>query len=189
MRPKMMSMNLAAAGILAIATAGGIGTAQAATGQEVHLRVEIRDAGTGEDRVKLNLPIAAVDAILDAAGEQIETEWVDLKQETHGVDIKKLYLSLRDQDLSELLEVNGDDGERVKVWKDREAFRVHVWDDGATEPKVKIQLPLAVTDALFGGPPDAPPDLKAAVAKLKEFAPLTLVEVNEGDESIRIWLE
>jgi hypothetical protein len=186
MRPNPMSYPLVAAGLVAVAL-GGAPTPVAAG--EVHLRVEIKNLGSGEERVKMNLPLAAIDAIVEAAGPELAAEWGDLKQETHGVDLHKLYRSLRDQDLSDLLEMSGDDGERVKVWKDSEAFRVQVWEGTQTEPKVKIQLPLEVTDVLFGGPDATAPDLKGALEKLKEFAPMTLVEIRDDDESVRIWLE
>jgi hypothetical protein len=188
MEPRTKKMHLAAAGVLAIATAGLAGTALAGGGA-VHLRVVVTDTRTGEERVKMNLPLDAVDAILDSAGAEMGSEWGDLQAHTHGVDIRKLYLSLRDQDLSDFLEVNDEGGERVKVWKDQQAFRVNVWEDARTEPKVRVQLPLAVMDALFAGPEGAPPDLRAAVAKLREFAPLELVQVSDDGETVRIWIE
>ena len=77
----------------------------------------------------------------------------------------------------------------MKVWKDSEAFRVQVWEGNQTEPKVKVQLPLQVTDVLFGGADATTPDFKAALEKLKEFAPMTLVEVRDDDQTVRIWLE
>jgi len=181
-----MSYPLAAAGALAVAL-GGAATPAAAS--EVHLRVEIKSLSSGEERVKMNLPLGAIDAILDAAGPELTSEWSDLKEETHGVDLHKLYRSLRDQDLSELLEMNGNDGERVKVWKDSEAFRIQVWEGNQTEPKVKVQLPLQVTDVLFGGPDATAPDIKGALEKLRDFAPMTLVEIRDDDETVRIWLE
>jgi hypothetical protein len=177
---------LVAAGLVAVAL-GVAPTPVAAS--DVHLRVEIKSLSSGEERVKMNLPLAAIDAILEAAGPDLATEWGNLKEETHGVDLQKLYRSLRDQDLSDLLEVNGEDGERVKVWKDSEAFRVQVWEGNQTEPKVKVQLPLQVTDVLFGGADATAPDFKAALEKLKEFAPMTLVEVRDDDQTVRIWLE
>lgn len=156
---------------------------------EVHLRVEITNLSSGEERVKMNLPLGAIDAIVEAAGPELTAEWSDLREETHGVDLQKLYRSLRDQDLSDLLEINGDDGERVKVWKDSEAFRVQVWEGNEAEPKVKIQLPLQVTDVLFGGPDATGPDIKGALEKLRDFAPMTLVEIRDDHETVRIWLE
>ena len=186
MRTSPLSYPVVAAGLMAVALCGAP-TPVAAS--EVHLRVEIKSLSSGEERVKMNLPLAAIDAILEAAGPELTAEWGDLKEETHGVDLHKLYRSLRDQDLSDLLEINGENGERVKVWKDLEAFRVQVWEGTQTEPKVKVQLPLQVTDVLFGGPDATAPDLKGALEKLREFAPMTLVEIRDDDETVRIWLE
>jgi len=186
MRPSPMSYPLAAAALMGVALCGA---AVPVAAGEVHLRVEIRNLASGEERVKMNLPLAAIDAILDSAGPAIAGEWGEFKEETHGVDLRTLYRSLRDQDLSDFLEVTGDDGEKVKVWKDSEAFRVQVWEGTQGEPKVKIQLPLEVTDVLFGGADATAPDIKGALEKLRQFAPMTLVEIRDESETIRIWLE
>ena len=172
---------LTAAGILALAA-----TATAVAAGEVRLRVEVDDAVTGEQRVRLNIPLNSVESMLDIFQDELDVDFLR-EVDTHGVRLRDLYLAIRDEDLSDFLEVQDRNGEHVKIWKDQEAFYIQVQEAGRSEPNVNVYLPLSVMDALLLDG-DAP-DLQAAMDELRRLAPLTLVEVDHDDEIVRIWLE
>jgi len=181
--------NLQAISILTILAMAGLGGAGAAhAGGDVVIGIEIIDNQTGEDRMKLSMPVGAVESMLHVAEEEIQAEFA--RGIRHGgLDIRKLYMAMRDADLSDLLEVNQANGEQVKIWKDGDAFHLKVWDGDDIDPKVRIELPLLVLDALFSGDAEEGLNLKAALDSFRDLGPMTLVEVYERDETIRIWLD
>ena len=52
-----------------------------------------------------------------------------------------------------------------------------------------VYLPVQVLDALFSGPEGSLPNLKVALRELEHMAPLTLVEVYDDGETVKVWLE
>lgn len=177
---------------MAVLVLGGLAAATPTTvyaRKGVRLRVEIDDARSGEPRLQLNVPLNSLEEISDILGEELDLD-LDLgkaMEAAEGIDLREIYRAFRDEDLTDLLEINDKDGESVRVWKDADAFRVEVRESGWADPTVRIQLPLSVLDALLLSG-DAP-DLRAAVQELRALAPLTLVEADQEDERIRIWLE
>lgn len=188
MRPTSPMRTLAAGLGLALALSA---FPQAAQGRgEVRLRVEVDDARTGASRVRLNVPLTSMEALLDILEDELDSEIdLDLDSRRHGVNLRKLYLSVRDEDVADLLEVNGSDGEHVRIWKDTDGFHLHVQEEGRYEPNVRIYLPLPVLDALFDVAEGQGPDFNAALAQLRRLAPVTLVEADSDDEIVRVWLE
>lgn len=179
---------LAASAILTLAC---LAFPQAAEARgDVRLRVEITDAHSGDARVRLNVPLTSVDALMDVLRDQLDTEIdLDLDSPHHGVNLKKLYLSVRDEDVADLIEVNGDDGEHMRVWKDTDGFHLEVQERDRYEPNVRAYLPLPVLDALFDVGEGQRPDFNAALQELRRLAPLTLVEADDDGETVRVWLE
>ena len=175
---------------LALGLAMGVAPTTVEARGEVRLRVEVDDAETGEQRVRLNIPLTSIEGLLDMVGDEfdfdLDQDWMR-EASARGVGLREIYLAVRDEDLSDFLEVTDEDGEHVKVWKDAEAFHVRVQEAGRSEPNVRLYLPLAVMDALLLQ--GDTPDFQAALDALKALAPLTLVEVDDDDEVVRIWLE
>jgi hypothetical protein len=175
---------------MAMLILGGIAAAAPSTvhaRKGVRLRVEIDDARSGEPRLQLNVPLNSLEEISDILGEELDLDLGKAMEAAEGIDLREIYRAFRYEDLSDLLEIQDEDGESVRVWKDTEAFRVEVRDSWRAEPKVRIRLPLSVLDALLLSGDQL--DLRAAVQELRALAPLTLVEADEEDERIRIWLE
>ena len=173
------------AATLFVALVAGVAAPVAQARGDVLLRVEVNDPRTGEQRVRLNLPLDSIDQLLAIASKEMGHE-LDFDM-GHGMNLRALYLAFRDEDLSDFLEVNSEDGEHVRVWKDQDAFHVQVQEEGYYEPNVRIYMPLQVLDVLFLD--DEELDLRGALDELRNMAPLTLVEVDKEDENIRIWLE
>ena len=172
--------------MLTLAAAFLLGALPAAARGKVHLRVEATDARTGEATLRLNMPLDSVDALLEVLEDEIHAD-LDLRgHEDHFLSMRKIYLAVRDEDLSDFLEMQDDDGTWVKVWKDREAFRVEARDREGDET-ANLYLPLSVLDALFGGGDE--PDLHAALKELRSLAPLTILSVDDERRQVRVWLE
>lgn len=77
-------------------------------------------------------------------------------------------------------------------------FKVLVVDARTKKDKVKITLPISVVEALIQcsddhhlriHDEDCDIDLKALLAELKKVGPMTVVEVREDHEVVKVWLE
>ena len=174
-------------GILTLSLIAALCAPAALASDKVHLRVEVRNEDSGEMKVDLDMPLGAVESILDVFNDQVHGDF-NMDFGDHGMDVRRIYMALRDEDMSDFLEINDGD-EHVKVWKDRDAFRVRVTRDGESRPVVMVYLPIPLLDALFSGPDESLPNLKAALQELEHMAPLTLVEVYDDEETVRVWLE
>jgi hypothetical protein len=181
------SLSRLGAGVLTLALAACLVMPAAWARRDIQLHVEVTDEDTGDMRMNLHLPLDSIDAILEILHEEVD---FDVHQDFrhHGMDLRKLYLALRDQDLSNFLEVN-DGGDHVRIWKDDEAFQVLVEREDEPRPVAKVYLPLQVMDALFSGPDEAMLNFSAALEELRNLAPLTLVEANDDHETVRVWVD
>ncbi|MEE8385329.1 MAG: hypothetical protein V3S01_05395 [Dehalococcoidia bacterium] len=172
---------------LALSLMGALCAPAALAGDKVHLRVEVMDEDSGEMKVNLDMPLTAIESILEVLNDQVDGDF-DMDFGNHGMDVRRIYMALRDEDEADFLEVNDGD-EHVRVWKDRDAFQVRVTRDGDSRPVVMVYLPIQVLDALFSGPDDSLPNLKVALQELEHMAPLTLVEIYDDHETVKVWLE
>jgi hypothetical protein len=177
------------AAVLFVALVASVAAPVAEARGDVQLRVEVDDPRTGEQRVRLNLPLRSIDQLLAIASQQMDEEHeFDFNLDMgNGMNMRALYTVFRDEDLTDLLQVNGEDGENVRVWKDRDAFHVEVQEEGYYEPNIRIYLPLQVLDVLFMEGDEL--DMSGALEELRRMAPLTLVEVDTEEETVRVWLE
>jgi len=184
---KQLSTGKYMVGILTLSLIAALTAPAALARGEVHLRVEVTDEDSGEMKVNLDMPLGAIESILDILNDQVHGDF-NMDFGNHGMDVRRIYMALRDEDMGEFLEINdGDD--HVKVWKDRDAFQVRVTRDGDARPLARVYLPIPLLDALFSGPDESLPNLKEALKELEHMAPLTLVEVYDDHETVKIWLE
>lgn len=104
------------------------------------------------------------------------------------------------------LPVFGDSAQDYKVIKkaskdkkigDLNFLKLTVYDTKAKKNKVKITLPLALVEMLADCEEDAKIldktktdlDLKKILSLLKKNGPMTLIEIEEDDQVVKIWLE
>lgn len=182
-----IALSRAVLGFLTLSLVGALCVPAAMARGKVHLRVEVTNEDSGEMKINLDMPLTAIESILEVLNDQVDGNF-DMDFGHHGMDVRRIYMALRDEEEADFLEVNDGD-EHVRIWKDRDAFHVRVTRDGDSRPTVMIYLPLQVLDALFSGPEDSMPDLKVALRELEDMAPLTLVEVYDDHETVKIWLE
>lgn len=102
------------------------------------------------------------------------------------------------------LPVSGDSAQDYKVIKkasdsktggEVQWFKLTVYDTKEKKNKVKITIPLAIVE-LFAAKDDKVKiadkediDVKEVLALLKKNGPMTLIEIEEEDQVVKIWLE
>ena len=77
-------------------------------------------------------------------------------------------------------------------------FKILVTDNKTNKDKVKVTLPISVVEIFLRCADDkrlkiqegkCNIDLQAVFKELKALGPMALIEVNEDDETVKIWLE
>lgn len=83
-----------------------------------------------------------------------------------------------------------------KISKDVTYFKILVKDNVNKKEKVRITLPITLVEMISECSDDSFKignrcriDLKTILKELKKMGPHCLIEVNEGDETIKIWFE
>jgi len=76
-------------------------------------------------------------------------------------------------------------------------FKVLIVDNKTQKPKVRITIPISLMELIVNSCPEAKfrveedckIELKKFFYELKKLGPLCLIEINEEDETVKIWLE
>jgi hypothetical protein len=169
----MLKLILAGAAALPIAATGTV----AATGVAW---LDVREGGANGTRILVPVPLVAA----EVAAAFIPTPDLRLKMDrealAHLGSARKIVQALRDAPDGELVRVEDGD-ETVVVAKDGDTLRVHVTGD--TE-KVDVNVPLAAALDIIR--PDGRIDASAAVRGLRYARFSTLVEVQDGDDHVKI---
>lgn len=169
----MLKLILAGAAALPIAATGTV----AATGIAW---VDVREGGPDGTRIVLPVPLVAA----EIAAAFIPTP--DLRMDMHADALqhlgsaRRVVQALRDAPDGELVRVEDGD-ETVVVAKEGDTLRVHV--TGRKE-KVDVNVPLAAALDIIR--PDGRIDASAAVRGLRYARFSTLVEVQDGDDHVKI---
>lgn len=175
--------------LLAMATAtlliSGAGLATAQETPWIHIRVTDGD----DTKVSVNLPMSLIEVAMDIAEDEI-------LESDHGLhfgrhknidldDLRKMWAELRDGGDAEYVTVD-DDGEQVKIWRQSDKVFVSVTDEG--EKKVDLQVPFSVVDTLLQGEGNEL-NLVAAVREMAKANNGEIIQVNDGDTNVRIWID
>ncbi len=151
----------------------------------IWLHVEVKDEGGDHTKVKINLPLSLIEVVVDSIDKR---EFMShLEEQAPSLDIPRLWREIRKAELGEFVTVESDN-EHVKVWKDRDAFRITVKEEGETEPNMEVKIPLEIMDFVFNSKGKSF-NFQELVESLRGHLPLTLVQGRHSDESVRIWLE
>ena len=167
-------------------------SAVAFSAEPTFLKLTVQEKGYTQPNVKVNIPLSLIEVVADAINEEtlnlgeIDAAFVELKQKD-GIDIRKLWDGIKKLGPTDFIEVENEK-EHVKVWKDSKDFRITVTEKGMKEPNVLVTMPLSIVESVIGDG-TKPVTLKGIIAELKKTAPLSLVEVHDQDEHVKIWLE
>ena len=170
--------------VASAATIGRPATQQAA---EPWIHVEISgDSGTN---MNLNLPLAAVTAMLALAPETlVQDGQLQLgDSEVSVAAIREMWRELRAAGDVEFVTIQQDDQD-VRIARQGDMILVRVTDrDGNGDDEVRVEIPVPVVDALLSGDGDTL-NIRAAVDELSMLRG-ELVRVIESDNNIRVWID
>jgi hypothetical protein len=162
-----------------------------ATQQETEPWIHVEATGDGSSNLNLNMPLAAVTAMLALAPETIvQNGQLQLGGSTElpVADIRNLWRELRGAGEVEFVTMQYE-GQDVRIARQGETILVNVSDsdgngDGET---VRVEIPVSVVDALLAGDGDTL-NIRAAVDELSTLRG-ELVRVIESDSNIRVWID
>ena len=181
-----MQRHLPAA--LAIAT---LFFAPAAPAQEtakpwIHIHVTEQDEDA--TKVQVNLPLSLVEIVLNVAPEKVfekgrlKLQNADLTVE----DLRRMWQDLRQAGNAEFVSVEKKD-QHVRIARQGNTLFINVDDQTGKKEKVRIEIPVAVVDALFEGEGEDL-NIRAAIQRLGAERG-EIVKVDDGDTKVRIWID
>ncbi len=171
----------------AVASAATMGRPATQQGSEPWIHVEI--SGDSGANVNLDLPLAAVTAMLALAPETIVQDGqLQLGDSEVSVSaIREMWRELRAAGDVEFVTIQQDDQD-VRIARQGDMILVNVTDrDGNGDEEVRVEIPVPVVDALLSGDGDTL-NIRAAADELSMLRG-ELVRVIESDNNIRVWID
>jgi hypothetical protein len=190
MRKRILAMAVLA---LALALPSVSGARDRDRDGDPWIHVEVLEDGGEGAKVRANLPFSLAKVALGLApgkisdgNFQISEGHIRFENEDVSVeDIRKMWTELREAGEAEFVTVEEED-ETVRIFRRGDRLFVHV--DGEDDERVRIEVPLALVDALLSGPEDAL-DLEAALAELQKMEGDEIIRVEDGEDIVRIWID
>ena len=170
-----------------VASAATIG--RPATQQEPEPWVHVEVTSDGGTNMNLDLPLAAVTAMLALAPETIVQNGEFQFGSSYQVPvaaIREMWRELRDVGDVEFVTIQHE-GQDVRIARAGEIILVNVSDSDGDDESVRVEIPVPVVDALLSGNGDTL-NIGAAIEELSMLRG-ELVRVIESDNNIRIWID
>ena len=170
-----------------VASAATIG--RPATQQEPEPWVHVEVTSDGGTNMNLDLPLAAVTAMLALAPETIVQNGEFQFGSSYQVPvaaIREMWRELRDVGDVEFVTIQYE-GQDVRIARAGEIVLVNVSDSDGDDESVRVEIPVPVVDALLSGNGDTL-NIGAAIEELSMLRG-ELVRVIESDNNIRIWID
>ena len=166
---------------------GRVAASDSGTGW-LHVRVEEQGKNT---RVRVNLPLTVVEAALKAAPETVAAEGKIHIGGRHGrhlsvAELRDAWAQLKNGGDSELVSVEGEDGDLVTVARRGDMVQVRVNDPGDGD-QVRVDVPTAVVDALLSAPGEEL-NVRAAMSELRKMKG-EIVSVKDKDSTVHVWID
>jgi hypothetical protein len=185
----MKRISHVAAVAVALTFAGGARLeAQTAAARTPWLHVRVEEPAKAS-KVHVNLPLTVVEAALALAPEKVVSNGqIHLHDAGHNLkiaDMRKLWKELRAAGDAEIVSVQQKD-ETVSVRRQGDKVLVDVNKLEGKET-VKVEVPVAVVDALFAGEGNDL-NVKGALAELQKLRG-DIVRVNDKSTTVRIWID
>jgi hypothetical protein len=182
-----------AAGLAALVLAGGVAFSAAlgadTTGKWLHVRVI--DGSDRQESVKVNLPIAVLETMAEAIeADHFKEGHIQIGEAGIKPDqLRAVWSSIKNSKDMDFVTVESDDG-NVRVAKSGRNLVVKVNDGDAEEGHgtVDVKVPIEVVDALLEAP-EGQLNVKAAIQALARFGTGDIVQVQDGDSKVRIWID
>jgi hypothetical protein len=183
----MRRKYLAAATVVAVLALSIPAMAQESATSWIHIRVDEADGA----KVNVNLPMSLVEMALDIAGKEVfegrHGPRIDIGRhhDFEIADLRRLWDELRAAGDAQFVDVVDDD-EHVRVYRRGDRVHVDIDDDG--QEKVRVEVPFSVVDVLLEGDGDTL-NLAGAVRELARTNNGQIIQVNDGDTTVRIWID
>ena len=166
-----------------VASAATIGATQQETEAWVHVEV------TGNTDLSLNLPMAAVTALLALVPDSIvqdgEFQFGSSQQVPVGA-IRDMWRELRAVGDVEFVTIEND-GQDVRIAREGDTILVNVSNREGDADAVRVEIPVPVVDALLSGEGESL-NIRAAIEELSTLRG-ELVRVIESNNNIRVWID
>lgn len=187
---------------LVVAGVVGLGVAQArtsgdaaeptgSTGAPAWLHVRVDEHGKSS-KVRVNVPLAVVEAALEAAPAKIVDKGrIKIGHGRHDdhdlslAEMRKIWQSLKDAGDTEIVTVEEED-ETVRVARKGDLVQVRVSKPSGKE-EVHVDVPVTLVDAILAGSGDSV-DVKAVIRELRGQRG-DIVRVTDADSAVRIWID
>jgi len=186
-----MKMNRVMLAGLAVALFGAAVLQAAGADQWIHIKVDSKVGD--EERVRVNVPLSFAEKILPTIqADCLRNGKVRIEGDMNGVDLRALMDAIRTTGDGEFVTVESKH-EHVRVAKQGAYMLIKVRDEdsptkGDKAETVDVKVPLSVVDALLSGGKNEL-DLAAGVRALRAQGDTELVTVNDGEETVHIWVD
>ncbi len=158
----------------------------------LHLRVE--KTGDDAETVLINVPLeVAAKVLANVDNDHLRQGKVVLDREDRAdFDFAAMWKAVREAPDADFVTVRSRD-ENVRIAKEK-GYLLVLADEGAEEASgretVRIRIPLAVADAMFGDDAaNGELDIIAALRELGRTGNGELMTVDDGEETVRIWID
>lgn len=182
--------RIAIAAGLALLVAAAAGPAQAI--QWLHVHVD--EKGADPNKVRVNIPVSMVQAILPVIEEEEFYHGrvrID-KDDIDGVYVRAILKAVSEAEEGEYITVeswNKDKREEVRVAKQGGNLLVRVREEGENPATVDIRMPITVVEALLEGGDDELNVLAAVEALGKAGRGEIIVTDSEDYTMVRVWVD
>jgi hypothetical protein len=180
--------------ILAVALlAGSTFKAQAQTSSDRWIHVRVENPDDKGEMVRVNVPVALAALLVSSVDhDQLHHGHINISRhaDLNGVDLRAMLDAVRTAPDGEFVSVKNRDQD-VHVSKQNGYLLIRVNDSSRKDKQdVQVRVPIAVVDALIAsskGSDDL--DVGAALRALAAHGDTELVNVKDGRETVRIWLD
>jgi len=182
----MKGRNMAATGLLAASMAVFALPALPAEAQEAHW-LHVRVEEPGETRVSMNLPLALVEIGLDMADRHVMqgkgTHWGP-EGKVSVADLRRMWTELETVGDADFVEIqDGDTHVHVSRRGDQVLMRI----DEGLKTRIRMEMPTAVVQTMLGTEGEEL-NLRDAVRELARSGSRDILEVQDGETTVRIWI-
>ena len=163
--------------------------------QSPWLHIRVTEAGDDGAKVNVNLPVSLVQVFADVAEKEIEKELsgrgsrIDIDMDDHDIeiaDIRRAWTELSNAGDAEFVEVEEGD-EYVKISRAGNTILIE-FDDSDGDGNGRVEVPVSVVDALLDGDGERL-NVRAAIDEMIASSSGEIVFVENGDTTVRIWIE
>jgi hypothetical protein len=164
----------------------GLARQAAAAGSDLWLHIKVHEKEGGA-RVSVNLPVSAVGKMAGALPSDAHHIRIKGEGDMDAADLRRMWEAVRDSPDAEFVTVEERD-DHVRVAKRGNYLVIRADERGARRSQVDVKVPTAVIEALLSGPRDEL-NLSAALEALARHGEGELVTVDDGGDTVRIWVD